>query len=97
MPGCWAWGGPWASLTLHGDPHTVSTEAEAALPRPGRAASPLRGTVRSKSGHLKTRPFFPFFSLFPWSLIGLDIRLQGPAEEPNVPQYLGTRVLDAVQ
>lgn len=47
-------GGPWTALTLHGDPHTVPMEAEAALPRPGRAASPLRGTVRSRSGHLKT-------------------------------------------
>lgn len=57
VPGCWD--GPWAPLTLHGEDHTVPMEAEAALPHPRRAASPLRGTVPSKSGHLKTRPFFP--------------------------------------
>lgn len=57
-PDAGPWDGPWASLTLHGDYHTVPMEAEAALPRLGRAASPLRGTVQSKSGHLEKRPFF---------------------------------------
>lgn len=57
-PDAGPWDGPWASLTLHGDHHTVPMEAEAALPRPGRAASPLRGTVWPMSGHLNTRPFF---------------------------------------
>jgi hypothetical protein len=61
-PDAGPWDGPWAPVTLHGNPHTVLVEAEAAPPRPGRpgrAASPLRGTVRPKSGHPRTRPFFP--------------------------------------
>lgn len=57
-PDAGPWDGPRVSLTLHGDDHTVPMEAEAALPRLRRAASPLRGTVRPKSGHPKTRPFF---------------------------------------
>lgn len=84
------WDGPWASLTLHGGLDTVSMEAEAALPRPARAASPLRGTVWSMSGHLKTRPFF---LAFPPGMIGSDVSLQGPQ---RYPMYLGTQVLDAV-
>lgn len=81
------WDGPWASLTLHGDLDTVPMEAEAALPRPARAASPLRGTVWPMSGHLKTRPFFLVFPpRHDW------IRRQSPrtAEVPNVPRYAGT-------
>lgn len=84
------WDGPWASLTLHGDLDTVPMEAEAALPRPARAASPLRGTVWPMSGHLKTRPFF---SVFLPGLIGPDVSLPG---SQRYPMYLGTQVLDAV-